>query len=187
MSRATWVTVLLLVSFLAAFVLAGFFSYRLYQVGQLGVLIPKKISVFSEIEGVGAKLNNKAGLEELLDYLGFWDGVRLGYKGELQDFITPQKLIIHITDNEYRDTWFVDKNGDYDSSAKAEGRANGTFHLYLGFNPRVVEKGEKLSESADFVIFEALYKRTKGAYDQEGLDLRNAKSETEPYLDLYKK
>ena len=188
MRKVNLLTTLLIGFCLLAFLIAAIFTYRLYKTGHIDLLISDKISVFSQIPGVEAEINNKAALEEFLGYIRFWDGVTPDNQNSPRNAFKPQKLVIHITDEEYKEyeeTWYLDKNKSHIFSSKGQSRDKEVFHLYLGFNQQEIrEKAEKMNRSVDYILFEALYKRTLGAFDQQGIDLRDAKGSTEPYIVL---
>ena len=188
MRKVNLLTALLISFFLLALLVAAIFTYKLYQTGHVDLLIPDRISVFSQVPGVEAEINNKAALEEFLEYIRFWDGVTPDNLNSSRNTFKPEKLVIHITDVEYHQyeaTWYLDKNKSHIFSSKGQGGGNGVFHLYLGFNQQKIrEKAEEINKSVDYILFEALYKRTLGDFDQQGIDLRDAKASIEPYIVL---
>jgi hypothetical protein len=158
-------------------------GWQMYRLGRLNFLTFDKITVISQVDGVSANFTNKPELEKYLDQLGFWQGV---VSDSDSMTVTPKKLVIHITDQEYSNTWFRQADGSHLASAWAEATGD-TFHLYLGFNPRLFTETGKFDRLVDTMIFEAVYQRTSGingSYAPWALEMRNKKKETDPFISL---
>lgn len=137
----------------------------------------ERIAVVSDVKGVEAKFNNLDELERLLFRFRFWEGV--------------ERLVIHITDEEYSTVRFVGTDGKYLTSAKAEPAKDGTLHLYLGFRKEhFIDKVGAFNRLIDTILIDSLFDWNKAAGDltlQGLIDLRNQKKETEPFIVLNKK
>lgn len=169
--------------------IAGALTYQLSKTGNVGFLISEKISVFSEIPEITAKLNNEEELEELLTYLEFWEGVTPENMEVPYASFVPGKLIVHIISKES----FVSRFGFFDGnrwSTRAEGERDKSLHLYLGFNKELfTDEYDDFGGYADFLIIEALYGRTRRpgkGYGNDLDELREARREKEPYISLTK-
>lgn len=186
-----WVGVIIGVILVLAGIVGGYEYYQKKINKGMGIAeqwASSRFEVVSELPGLQAQIGNRQELERYLRVLGVWNGFWVdGDEGEEE--MIPKRVLIHLTYNEYKETWFVGAGGGHLFSGKAERGEDGeTLHIYLGFDQATYgEDTEKLARAADIILFETVYARTGiRKYEQWGVEMRDAKRQTEPFFLLSK-
>lgn len=175
----------------AAGVIGGYQVYQKKINNGMGITeqwASNQFRVVSEMPGMSARIGNRSELERYIRTLGVWDGFRVD-GGESVGRILPKRIVIHLTYDEYKDTWYRDQAGGHLYSGRAEADADEeTLHIYLGFDEETFGGDpERLARAADIILFETMYYRTSlGRYDQRGVEMREAKRQTEPFFVISK-
>lgn len=185
------VAVVVVAVVIVAGVVAGYEVYQKKINNGMGIVeqwASNQFNVVSEMPGLSARIGNRTELERYIRTLGVWDGFRVDGGGSVGRLL-PKRIVIHLTYNEYQDTWYRDQAGGHLYSGRAEADADEeTLHIYLGFDEETFGGDpEKLARAADIILFETMYYRTSlGRYDKRGVVMREAKRQTEPFFVISK-